>query len=188
MEKIILCYVSFNYHPTQGLVEFSEIPTKIREIGHRIYIVFAARKNENLVENINGIHIIRIPVKNTKKRSLENIKFSLRASKVLSNLIKKKNVQIIHVFSYAFSFLLKTYVPKQKCKWIYDIRSGPIENNIIMYNVFKKLVKFDASFYDQTFIIDKAVGKEIFGNNKMKAVSIPIGVDLDSFKPRLKDP
>ena len=187
MEKLTLCYVSFNYYPSQGLVGFSEFPRMLKKLGHRIYVVSAARENEKLFEKVEGIYVLRIPVKTTKRRSLENIKFSIKASKVLSILIKKENVQIIHVFSYAFSFLLKTYTLKRKCKWIYDIRSGPIENNIIFYHVLKRLVKFDTSFYDQTFIIDKAVEKEIFGNHKMKeGIIIPIGVDLQSFKSKVK--
>ena len=71
MEKLTLCYVSFNYYPTQGLVVFSEFPRKLKELGHRIYVVCAARENETLFTNVKGICIIRIPVKTTKKRSLE---------------------------------------------------------------------------------------------------------------------
>lgn len=185
MDKISVCYLSFNYYPGQGLVEFYEFSRKLKEIGHNVYVIAAARNGEKRFEIVDGVNVIRIHVKTTKKRSLENFRFNILASRILSIIIENNQIQIVHVFSYAFAFLIKfqTFPYSKKVKWIYDIRSGSLLENMF-YQLGKKLTRFSTSFFDNTFIIDEMVNKEILGNQINKeTVVIPLGVDLQVFKP-----
>lgn len=185
MDKLSICYISFNYYPGQGVTAFYEFSRKMRDEGHNVLVLAAARRGEKRFEIVDGVVIIRIPVKTTRKRSLENLRFTILASRALSNVIEKNHIQIVHVFSYAFASLIKfkIFPSSKKVKWIYDIRSGPVLDNMF-YQLGNKLLRFEASLFDKTFIIDEMVNNEIFGNQKKKgAVIVPLGVDLNVFKP-----
>ena len=183
MDKLSICYISFNYYSGQGVTAFYEFSRKMRSDGHNVYIIAAARMGEKIFEIVDGIVVIRIPVKTTRKRSIDNLKFTFLASRAILKLIEKKRIQIVHVFSYAFVSLIKfyTFPSSKKVKWINDIRSGPVLKNIF-YQLGKKLIRFEASFFDKTFIIDEMVNNEIFYDQKQKeSVIVALGIDLKIF-------
>jgi glycosyltransferase involved in cell wall biosynthesis len=191
MRKLSICFVSFNYYDAQGATEFIEYSHQISKMGHIVYVIAAGRKNEKSCEILNGIKIIRIPVKNINKRSIENIKFSFLASNVILNMIKNNNIEIIHIISYAFSSLIKVRLLQisKKVKWVYDIRSGPIENRItpsIFYILGIKILQFESLLFDSIFINGEAVKNKILGNwLKNKVSIITVGVDLKKFQSNI---
>jgi len=190
MDKISVCYLSFNYYPGQGVTAFYEFSRKMRDKGHKIYVIAAARSDEKTFEVLDGIVIIRIPVKTTRKRSLESLRFNLIASRFIANI---PDLNIVHIFSYSFSFLVKlgSFYTSNKIKWVYDIRSGPLENKNTSSKIYK-LVKFliilESSLFNITFVISNELKNHIFGHNARKTVFIiPTGVDLNIFKKNINN-
>ena len=79
----------------------------------------------------------------------------------LSEMLKKNHIDVVHVFSYAFSVLIKLglfwSLSARNVKWVYDVRSGPLEGRekpTLIYHLVKKLLKFESTFFDATFVID----------------------------------
>jgi len=191
MKKLTLCYVSFNYYPSQGLIAFLEYSQKISELGHKVIVIAAGRENEHNYEVLNGVTIFRIKIKSTKRKSLDVLKFSILANRLLLKIIRIYKIQIIHVFSWTFSPIVKLNIFEQKIKWIYDIRSGPLEKSskrTIFYKIIKLLIYFETLFFDHLFIIDTKVKDEILKNHNLKKINIsPLGVDLNKFNIKEKN-
>ena len=189
MHKLSICYVAFNYFPGQGLTEIYEFSRKIKEAGHNVYVIAAARQSEKIFEVVDGVKVIKIPVKTTKRKSLETLRFNLLASRVLLKMIVTNHIEIIHVFSYAFAVLIKlaTFPSSRRVKWVYDIRSGPLEDRTkssLIYKLVKILLRLESSLFNKTFVIDEAVKDEVLGHHtKKEIVIVPLGVDFEIFKP-----
>ena len=195
MERLSVCFISYNFFPGQGLTEIFEYSRKLKRLGHEVHVIAAGRQGERKFEVIDGVLVTRIPVKTVKRRSLETLRFNLLASRILSEILKRNSIDIVHVFSYAFSVLIKLgmfwSLSAKNVKWVYDVRSGPLEGRekpTLIYHLAKKLLKFESTFFDATFVIDKDVKNEVLGNNSKKETFIaPLGADLQSFKPTTKD-
>jgi glycosyltransferase involved in cell wall biosynthesis len=148
-------------------------------------VIAAGKLNEKTREMIDGVKVYRIPVRTTKKLSLENVWFTFRASKLLYSLIIRNEIQLVHVFSYFLAVLLKlwTYPTSMSVKWIYDVRSGPLFGNIFS-SFGKKILTIEALFFDKIFIINEMVQNDLFGKNaNSDIVVIPSGVDIQRNSP-----
>lgn len=188
-KKLSICYVAFSHYPGQGSTAVFEFSRNMAKRGHKVHVIAAAKPNEKTFEVVEKVVVRRIRVKTLKRRSLETLKFNILASRMLSKIIESHHVEIVHVFAYTSAFLIK--FTSRKAKWIYDIRSGPIEDRkkpSLLYQLGKKILKFESMFFDAIFIIDEAVKKEILGYNVPKKIFIaPLGADFQSFKPNGKN-
>jgi glycosyltransferase involved in cell wall biosynthesis len=170
----------------QGLTSLYEYSQKIRELGLNVIILAVARPNEKEMELLNGVYIYRVPMKSLKRNFFNTLFFNYKILIKLFNL-RKNNIKIMHIYSYLFSFFIKLlYDPfSLRYKWIYDIRSGPIENkkkSSILYYFFKQLLVFESLFFDRILIINEGMKKEIFKNNtNSKITIIPLGIDTSLF-------
>ncbi|MCK4953238.1 glycosyltransferase family 4 protein [Candidatus Bathyarchaeota archaeon] len=184
-KKLSICFIAFSYYPGQGSTAVFEYSRNVAKLGHKVHVIAAAKSNEKTYEVVDKVVVRRIRVKTTKRRSLETLKFNFLASRILSKIIEDNDVDIAHVFSYTSSFLIK--FTSRKVKWIYDIRSGPIEDRkkpSLLYRLVKKFLKFESMFFDAIFVIDEAVKNEILGRFVMKKIFIaPLGADFQKFKP-----
>lgn len=190
MKKLSVCFIAFNFFPGQGLTGLYEYSRNLRKLGHEVYVIAAGRQNERKFEIIDEIFVIRIRVKTTKKRSFETLRFSLLASRVLSKMLKRKHIDIVHIFTYAFSVFIKLGVllsfSAKNVKWVYDVRSGPIEGRkkpTLIYHLTKKLLRFESNFFDAIFVINEHVKNVVLGNSVKKETFIaPLGADFQLFK------
>lgn len=195
MERLSVCFVSFNFFPGQGLTEIFEYSRKLKRLGHEVRVIAAGRQGERKFEVVEGVPVTRIPVRTVKRRSFETLRFNLLASRILRQIVKRNCINIVHVFSYAFSILIKLgmfwSLRSKNVKWVYDIRSGPLEGRekpTLIYHLAKKLLIFESTFFDATFVIDEDVKNEVLGNNAKKEIFIaPLGADLQSFEPNTED-
>jgi len=109
--------------------------------------------------------------------------------------MKRNHIDVVHIFSYTSSVLIRLmmlWFPRARnVKWVYDIRSGPLEGRekpSRIYNLAKKLLSLESTFFDATFFIDENVKSEILGNNSKKELFIaPSGADLLSSKRTTED-
>jgi glycosyltransferase involved in cell wall biosynthesis len=180
MERLSICYVAFSYYPGQGATALFEYSRNLAKMGHNVNVIAAGKLNETMYEVVGKVVVQRIPVKNTKKFSSENIKFSSLARRTLKKIIKGDLPDIVHIFSYAGSSLIKLGNNNiNSVKWIYDIRSGPIRG--FPWGFLGKVVqKFESTLFDAVFVIDKALAE--YGSGTEIFIS-PIGVDLQMFRP-----
>jgi len=183
MEQLSVCYLAFSYYPGQGATSLFEYSRNLAKMGHNVHVIVGARSGEPAYDVVNKVVVRRIHVKTVKRRSLENIRFSCLANRTLVATIKMVPFDIVHVFSYAGSFLtrLGTNVSR-RTRWIYDVRSGSVGG--FPRQFFGKVVqKFESSMFDAAFVIDKAVMEATIGcKPEGKIFKAPIGVDLERFR------
>lgn len=180
MERLSVCYISFSYYPGQGATALFEYSRNLARMGHEIYVIAATKRREEIYENVDKVVVRRIPVKTTKRRSLENIKFSYLARRVLAAMIKVNPPDIVHIFSYGSSFLIRLgNNPSKQIKWVHDIRSGSI-GGFPWHSLGKGVQRFESTLFDATFVIDKAT---IGYRSGSKVFVAPIGVNLETFCP-----
>jgi len=180
MERLSVCYVAFSYYPGQGATDLFEYSRNLARMGHNVNVIAAAKLDEPVYEIVDKVVVQRIPVKTTKRFSLENMRFSYLARRILKKTIERDLPDIVHVFSYAGSFLIRLGNKNPKgTKWVYDIRSGSVRG--FPWHFIGIFVQgFESTLFNATFVIDEAVTEA----KSRRAVFIsPIGVDLQMFRP-----
>jgi|Deesub1362A_J573_1020465.scaffolds.fasta_scaffold02558_4 glycosyltransferase involved in cell wall biosynthesis len=182
MERLSISYIAFSYYPGQGAAALFEYSRNLAKIGHDVNVIAVARPNEMMHEIIDRVVVQRIPVKTTTRFSLENIRFSCWARRILEKIVKENLPNIIHIFSYAGSLLIRLINNNpSSVRWIYDIRSGAIKG-FPWYFLGKVIQELESAFFDATFLIDKAVTKYKPRGDRNIFIS-PIGVNLRMFRP-----
>jgi len=168
-----VAFVTYNYYPGMGSTDSYEYTQALAKNGWEVQVIAASNKSAREINHKKGVKVTSIPVNTIKRISINNPKFSIKAREAL----KRSKADLIHVFSYAGCSILRLNQASKISKWIYDLRSGSIQNKITNI-VGKKIIDFESSLYDATFYIDEA----FIPKNKPKYI-LPLGVNTSRFKP-----
>lgn len=181
MKRLSVCYVDFSYYPSQGATHFFEYSRTLARMGHNVHVIAAARPGEAMYEVADNIVVQKILVKTTKRISAENIRFSYLARRTIASIIKMNSPDIVHIFSYAGCCLMRLGNNKpNSTKWVYDSRTGHSVKGFPWYFFRKILQGFEATLFDATFVINKAVTES---KSRGNVFMVPAGVDLHMFRP-----
>lgn len=177
-KKNIKKLVCLQIIPTLGI---GGVETGVRDISK--YLKKKNIKNYILCEESNN----NLKEKNKDIIYLKNLKFKnifdqIKIRKFISNLVDKKNINLIHISSRAPAFFLINFLRKKNIKIVTSIhnryKSGSFLKN--WYNSF--LQKGDEIIFNSNFVKNSYIS-----DIKKKYHVIPRGIDINYFKSLKKD-
>ena len=143
-------------------------------------------ENYIFCEGINGKFLSKNEIKNifiTDGLRFKNFKNYIKLNKLLSQILEKKNINIVHVSSRAPAFIFSSTIKKtKKIKYITGFHN-PYSSNFFkkFYNSF--LLKGDLIICNSNYTKQHIIENYRVDKNKIK--SIPRGTDLEYFNPSL---
>lgn len=149
----------------------------LQACGFEVTVLCGRRLNEAIIENINGITIVRT-------RGIFNWGRRWDRLKLLMDLLRNykyfKKIHLWHVYYSHVSPMIHLIALVLRVKSICDIRSVPLKRSTI--GRYVRLIS--AQLASHTAVIDKFVGQEIrFSKRRENQLSIfPLGVNIEQFK------
>ncbi|UBM62458.1 glycosyltransferase [Candidatus Sulfidibacterium hydrothermale] len=93
-----------------------------------------------------------------------------------NSLLSKEKFDIIFIFYFQFSSLIKLFSYKKNCNYILDLRTGPIYKNVFKRVFFFYLLKTETFFFKNVTIISECLSKKL-GLRTKKTHILPLGSD-----------
>ena len=172
-KKNIKKLVCLQIIPTFGI---GGVETGVRDISKYLkrkniknYILCEKSKNNLKVKNLDIIYL--------KNLKFKNIFDQIKIRKIISNLIDKKNINLIHISSRAPAFFLIKFLRKKNIKIVTSIHNRYKQGSFLKNWYNSSLQKGDEIIFNSNYVKNSYIS-----NIKKKYHVIPRGIDINYFK------
>jgi glycosyltransferase involved in cell wall biosynthesis len=175
-----ICFVQMCFYPDPQFTAFFEYSQRASEIsGISCSVICAGHLEEPELEKIGAVDVYRIHMASTRKLSYRPLIFVAKARQVLAGIMRKKPVDVVHLFQSWEMILFRLLCRCKGTKFVFDIRSSAIRN-VFVYTVGLCLHRLSILIFDWIFVIHPEWKNALF--NKSARVSLaPLGVELSRF-------
>jgi hypothetical protein len=112
------------------------------------------------------INVTYVPYENRR------IKNEVNMHRTIKRYIRDKGIKIIYTRFFISCAFLRIFNLRRKTKWILDIRTGAVSENIIKRRIYNSIIRLSSRFYRNVTIISESLAKEL----KIKKYSVvPLG-------------
>ena len=150
--------------------------------GHNVYILTYS-SNIPRDKNVYEVNVINIPI-------LRGISFIFRAKKILKNIIKEHDIDIIHSNYIIPPGLVSSLVKENNVKTVTTVHGSDINilpNNKLLRPIIKYVLKnMDEVYFVSEKLYEKALDLNV-PNLEEKSVITPNKVNINKFKPIAED-
>lgn len=181
MSKLTVCHIGFNFFPGQGLTIFYEFARQQARQGLDVTAIAPGRENEPLFEIIDGVRVHRIPLGSIGRFSLDRLRFLFRASR----LLRKNRFDLVHTYAFVGASLLPLLGGRTGTRWLYDCQTSAIKPPLI--GLQNGLIRIESYAFDAVSVLSEGIRDIVFGPGKPVEAIVPLGADLDHFRPRPPD-
>lgn len=173
-----IVHAHFTPYPGQGNAGFYEMTRCLRLEGFNVTAIAAGRKGEKKKENVNGVHVVRIPVATVRKKSFSNVIYLIKCF----TLLKKIRPDIGHLYSSLGMGLIPLFAGKPPV-WICDIRSlGFYEG--IRAKAANCIIRTEARSFDALIALDHILFQILYKTEiPPHCYVVPLGADFQKFHP-----
>lgn len=173
-----ICHVVPGAYP--GYAAPYEYTRALAQEGHQVDVICLQRQSQPLAEYIEGIRVNRVAPKHFSQLTWRD-RHSL--STFTLTHIAKKSFDLVHVYAYRGCALLPLFGKRHVKKWVFDLRTGSVSENLWMSAIANKLSASESRLFSARIALDQNVGNHVFGRKLLFHV-VPLGVDLSRFQVR----
>jgi glycosyltransferase involved in cell wall biosynthesis len=177
-----VCHVGFNYFPGQGLTIFYEFARHQAMQGIEVVVVAPGRLGEPERENVGGMTIFRVPTPSLGRLSGDRLGFLRQAARI----IRRQPVDLVHAYAFVGAGLLPWLAGRRHALWLYDCQTGAIKPPLL--GLQNWLIRLESYSFDAVTALSAGIRDIVFGPSRAVEAIVPLGADLDHFRPRSPDP
>lgn len=175
-----ICHVDFLGYPGRA----GAVPYELSQIEARhgldvTAIVADEESNSIQQQEVNGVHVVRIPAASTSARSPAKLRFILSARDYLA----KHKFDVVVVYSNIGIGLLPLLLGSKRSKtaWIHNIRSGPVTGGTVGW-IGRKMLRIESAAFDAVVFGSVGTRRMIFGQDKEDSLIVMGVANLSRFQ------
>ena len=177
-----VCHIGFNFFPGRGLTIFYEFARQQARQGIEVSVVAPGRPGEPLEETVSGVRVLRVPLRSIGRLSFDRFRFIARAARI----VRSGKFDLVHTYAFVGAGLLPLLAAGSGSTWLYDCQSSAIKAPLLGLQNF--LIRAEALPYQVVTVLSEGIRDIVFGRNAAVNAIVPLGANLEHFRPREPDP
>jgi glycosyltransferase involved in cell wall biosynthesis len=173
------CHIGFSRYPGIGSVSLYEHSQNLAKLGVDVQVVAAGTKKQE--KEMNGVRVFLAESPSVTNLSLYPLLFIYKVSQFLRR-VPDYEFDIIHVYHFPGAFVFPLFLRKKGRKWIFYTTSGPVKGGTIS-KLGWAAQTYESRLFDHLILRDPSHVPQFSYRNPHEITIVPIGVDLDLFRP-----